>query len=76
METATREFLNDPRYNYLNGNTLYVSRLFKWYGEDFPDGVVPFIRSYAQGEFKKQLEKRKDRIRVKYLDYDWSLNGK
>jgi len=76
LDAATRDFLNDPRYNYLQGDTLYVSRIFKWYGGDFPDGVLPFILAYARGDFKQQLEERKDRIRIKYLDYDWSLNGK
>jgi len=75
LDTATRDFLNDSTYNYLKGNTLYVSRLFKWYGEDFPGGVVPFFLTYAMGGLKKQLEQRRDRVRVKYLDYDWSLNG-
>jgi len=76
LDMATRNFLNDPKSNYLKGDTLYVSRIFKWYGEDFPDGVVAFVLSYANGDFKKQLEARKGRIRVEYLDYDWSLNGK
>ena len=76
MDVATRNFINDPTYNYLEGNTLYVSRLFKWYGGDFTDGVVPFFLTYAQGKLKQQLEARKDRLRVKYLDYDWALNGK
>ncbi|CAB5155641.1 hypothetical protein D3OALGB2SA_5087 [Olavius algarvensis associated proteobacterium Delta 3] len=76
MDTATRNFLNDRSYNYLEGNTLHVSRLFKWYSEDFPDGAVPFFLTYARGKFKQQLEARKNRPRVKYLDYDWSLNGK
>ena len=33
------------------------------------NGVVDY-----QG-FKKELEARKDKIKIKYLPYDWSLNG-
>jgi hypothetical protein len=75
LEKNTIEFLNDPKRNYLDGRTLYVSRIFKWFRGDFEDDIVGFFLKYAQGEFRQRLATQKDRIRVKYLDYDWSLNG-
>jgi hypothetical protein len=53
---------------------LYVSRIFKWFAEDFKDGVVAFYLKYAQNDLKKKLAQKKDVIQVKYLPYDWSLN--
>jgi hypothetical protein len=67
---------NDPTRNHLEGNTLYVSSIFKWHSEDFNNDIVAFIKKYAKGELKERLQNQKNQIRVEYLDYDWSLNGK
>jgi len=75
LNEATRSFLNDPASHRLEGNQLYVSRIFKWFAEDFKDGVFEFYLKYSTGELKKKLETKGDKIRVKYLAYDWSLNG-
>jgi len=53
-----------------------VSSIFKWYSEDFKGGVVGFFMKYAGGELKERLHKQAKEIKVEYLDYDWSLNGK
>ena len=75
LDDATRAFINDPSSNYLEGNKLYVSRIFKWFSEDFNDDVVGFFLKYAEGDFKKELEAKKDKVKIVYLSYDWSLNG-
>jgi hypothetical protein len=72
----TRAFINDLESNRLENHTLYVSSIFKWFGEDFNKDIVGFILKYAEGDLKDQLEAHKEKIRVKYLDYDWSLNEK
>jgi hypothetical protein len=72
----TRAFLNDPSMNRLEGRNLYVSRIFKWFAEDFNKDIVGFFLKYARGDLKKELESNRKKIKVKYLDYDWSLNGK
>lgn len=74
LDESTRAFLNDPEKTYLEGDTLWVTRIFKWYSGDFNDDPLGFVLKYAEGEFKEQLEARKDEIEVEYLDYDWSLN--
>ena len=76
LDEMARAFINDSRRNRLEGRTLYVSSIFKWFSEDFDNDVVGFFLKYAQGDLKKQLEDSKSKIKVKYLDYDWSLNGK
>ena len=76
LNDATRSFLNDPASYRLEGNQLYVSRIFKWFAEDFKAGVFDFYLKYSTGELKKELEFNRDAITIKYLDYDWSLNGK
>jgi hypothetical protein len=76
LDEATRKFINNPKRNYLDENILYVSKIFKWFAEDFNDDLISFIVRYAKDEFEKNLEASKDRIKVKYLPYDWSLNNR
>lgn len=76
LEDATRRFINNPHSYRLEGNRLYVSRIFKWFGEDFNDDPLGFYVKYAAGNLKKSLTAGNKAIQVRYLDYDWSLNGK
>jgi hypothetical protein len=76
LNDATRSFLNNPTSYRLEDDALYVSRIFKWFAEDFKNGVFGFYLKYATGDLKKELENNQEKISVKYLAYDWSLNGK
>ena len=75
LDANTRGFLNNPDENRLEGDTLYVSKIFKWFREDFGGDVVGFFLEHARDEFKDRLSERRDQIKIRYLDYDWSLNG-
>ncbi len=76
LSASTRSFLNNPERNRLEDNILYVSKIFKWFAEDFNDDVVGFFLLYLEENAKEDLVARMEKIRVKYLKYDWSLNGK
>lgn len=69
LDEQARLFINDPFRNDLNAERPRVSKLFSWFTGDFTDGqtLVEFINSYAE----QQLDPK---IRLRYLDYDWSLN--
>ncbi len=75
LNKAATDFINDPGSNYIQGDTLYVNSIFKWFSEDFGDDIEGFVSKYARGDLKKQLDARAPTLKVKYLDYDWSLNG-
>ena len=66
--------MNNPKSYRLKGNALYVSRIFKWFAEDFNNDVLGFYLKYARKDLKKKLAEKKDVIQIKYLNYDWSLN--
>ena len=69
-------------------NTVYLSSIFKWFGQDFEktygqaeniDGlnktetsIVNYARKYVDSNAQNFLEK--GGYKVKYSDYDWSLN--
>lgn len=75
LDDATRSFLNDLSKNRLEGNTLYVTKIFKWFKEDFNDDIIGFFMKYGSEELRGSLSRQKGKIKIKYLDYDWSLNG-
>lgn len=75
LEAATRAFLSDPSRNrVLADGTLEISHLFKWYGEDFSaesGGVAGFVARHGL-----RPPARASKSTVRYLDYDWALNGR
>ena len=65
--------LQQPEKNIYNPfkNKLYISPIFKWFDEDFENhsgSVLNFIRQY--------MNKVPEDAKIKYTDYDWSLNSK
>lgn len=74
-EVATA-FINDSRFNYLQSDTLFVSRIFSWFAQDFDSDISKFFLRYAGPDLRRSLMESGSGIKVKYLDYDWSLNGR
>jgi hypothetical protein len=75
LDDATRAFINNPASYRLEGRNLHVSRIFKWFSEDFNDDPLSFYLKYANPELKNKLENSPGKINIEYLEYDWSLNG-
>jgi len=76
LNDSTTRFINDSNRNYLKGNELHVSSIFKWYKEDFQPDIFSFFLKYVQGDLEKNLQAVRDTVDIIYLDYDWSLNEK
>lgn len=76
LDYAAHAFINDTHSNYLEGDTLYVSMIFKWFSKDFSNDIIGFFLRYTTGNLQKKLEAENSKIKIKYLDYDWSLNKK
>jgi hypothetical protein len=83
LERQTRLFLSDRSRNRLEGGTLRVSPIFRWYPEDFQQGwmgynrVEQFLANYADalGLTAPQAQALQEgRMAIRYLSYDWSLN--
>ncbi len=75
LEANTINFINNDEFNRLDGSTLYVSKIFKWFSEDFNNDIIVFFRQYARGDLQRKMEALGNDISIKYLDYDWSLNN-
>lgn len=76
LDEVTVSFINDPRQTILSDGTLYVNKVMDWYAEDFDHDPAAFVRNYARGRLKKRLDRLGGKVKVDYLPYDWSLNGK
>lgn len=67
LERLTHAFVNTSEVRYdAARNTLRVSRIFRWYRQDFAPGVVSFIQRYRDDVPPDAT--------VLHSDYDWSLN--
>ncbi len=90
LEQSTRNFINNPEKVMLDRekNIIYLSSIFDWYKDDFrasekgkekfekyrkdEQGVMEFVTKYcAEAEQKYIIQ---NQPKIKYLDYDWSLN--
>ncbi len=85
LEDATRNFLADHTRNRLEGGTLKVSSIFKWYRGDFEQGwrgaksLDRFLVLYRQPlGLNERIANRlaSGDIDIEFLDYDWKLNRK
>lgn len=70
LETAARGFINSD--SEVRDGEIWISKIFDWYERDFQPNVRDFLRARAEGPLKAALDGSKARIR--YSDYDWSLN--
>lgn len=85
LEDGMRRFLSDRSRNRFDaaGGTLFVSKLFDWYGKDFEQGhagygsLAAVFAKYAEllaDTREAQARLRAGDYRLEFLDYDWKLN--
>ena len=79
LDDQARVFLAQTAKNRVDAaaNTLWLSPIFKWFGEDFTAGgktVPEFVAPFLPEAAAKQV--RAGGLKLRFTDYDWSLNGK
>lgn len=74
LDGATQAFINNNANTLVDGNRLIVSRIFKWYKDDFESDIPGYIRKYASGSLEQALAKQHGSVDVDFMSYDWSLN--
>ena len=84
LERNTRLFLEDRSRNYIEGGSLYVSPIFRWYSEDFERGwkgynsIADFLVFYSEALNLTETQKRalsEGDLRIRHARYDWGLNS-
>ncbi|WP_447599102.1 DUF547 domain-containing protein [Nitrospira sp. Nam80] len=79
LEQVTRAFVNDSSRNRFDRERriAYLSKIFEWFGDDFAaqsGSVQGFVGRYIDDpQLAKEVAAAP--YTVKYLEYDWSLNG-
>ncbi len=71
LEAVTKSFINDKTKNTMAVNEIKISEIFNWFGGDFKTkntSVIDFINIYSTIKIDKKAK-------IKYLDYNWSLNN-
>jgi hypothetical protein len=80
LDEQARAFLADPRKGLAvdrAARTARVSKIFDWFARDFDasGGVRAFLARHAPGPERAWLAEQGDALELRYLEYDWGLNG-
>jgi len=84
LEKSTKSFLLDRSRNFVDGDKIRVSNIFKWYRKDFAKGwrdansLAEFLALYSTSldlDDKQLIALRSGRLKIKHTSYDWKLNA-
>lgn len=69
LDDQAKYFLRNGYKNKIDPNHPKLSKLFKWYGRDFPSGddFIDFLNKYTAVKINKDAK-------IDWMDYNWSLN--
>jgi len=62
-----------------DSNKVYLSEILDWFRYDFAEnerGVVEYTVNYIDPQAAEGIKGSNENIKIKYISYDWSLNGK
>jgi len=62
-----------------DSNKVYLSEILDWFRYDFAEnerGVVEYAVNYIDPQAAEGIKGSNENIKIKYISYDWSLNGK
>ena len=79
LTDATINFMQDPERNRFNAkeNKIEISKIFKWYKKDFTKAagsLNAYVAPLMTNDKELSTLIANKNTRIKFLDYDWSLN--
>ncbi len=76
LDELTRRNMADPAHTRLEGDDLYVSKVFDWFGGDWgkKEDRIAFVRKYSSPEQAAKIDQVGSRLDLKYSEWDWTLN--
>jgi len=78
LADSMQRFLADGSRNSYNNGTLTVSKIFDWYGSDFPDLNALFAQ-HAEQLASASVDRqniRAGKFKLSFGEYDWALNDR
>jgi len=80
LRSSAVQFINDPTRNRfdLDRRIAFLSMIFKWYAEDFEraGGTLQQYLARFVTDAEVQDALRLDQFELRYVEYDWHLNGR
>ena len=66
-----KKFINDPNRNKISENKVELSKIFEWFKGDFTKkgSLIDYLNKYSNTKISPKAK-------IRFLEYDWSLNGK
>jgi hypothetical protein len=76
LEAAARDYVRATVRVKDEGARVKVPKIFQWYADDFggEDGVLEFVVARLDDAWVEMIDRRQGSVRLKYLDFDWTLN--
>ncbi|MHA2118283.1 MAG: DUF547 domain-containing protein [Candidatus Thorarchaeota archaeon] len=79
LEEAARLYIRSTRGSRLDRDKteLHLSSIFKWYRDDFKvtgRSLIQYVAAYLQDEDADYLLANEKSIKIRFMEYDWSLN--
>ena len=71
LEEQTKAALNDPSFIKVEGESIKLSEIFKWYASDFKlkaKNEIEYINLYRESKIESKAK-------YNYYNYDWSVNS-
>ncbi len=75
LDEAAADFMEHKRAARFDGDTLYLSSLFKWYAGDFGQNLPQVLATLSQHLPEPAAQRLTSATGLPKYEYDWSLNG-
>ena len=71
LERLMAIFINDATRNIITEKKIQISKIFDWFKGDFTKNgtLIDYLNNYSKIKISKKAK-------IRFLEYDWSLNGK
>lgn len=69
LQKAAIGFVNDKKRNQISTDEVEISKIFRWFSKDFEKegDIIDFLNKYSKVKINSKAK-------VRYKDYDWTLN--
>jgi hypothetical protein len=70
LTARAKDFINRTSKNSIQQDKIIISKIFKWYKEDFTQNgtLIDYINQYSNIQINKNAK-------IEYKEYNWSLNN-
>ena len=71
LDRLMKLFINDKNRNKISEDKIQISQIFEWFQGDFTKNgsLIDYLNKYSTTKINKKAK-------IRFIEYDWSLNGK